>query len=127
MRIGVLTSGGDAPGMNAAIRIVAVVGMARGHEVVGIQRGYVGLLNKETVAFNLPDIDGISRYGGTVLGSARCKEFPTPEGQERACQAIKEMGLDALIVIGGNGSLTGAHLLAQKNRCPNHWTPRFHR
>lgn len=114
MRIGVLTSGGDAPGMNAAIRIVAVVGMARGHEVVGIQRGYVGLLNKETVAFNLPDIDGISRYGGTVLGSARCKEFPTPEGQERACQAIKEMGLDALIVIGGNGSLTGAHLLAHK-------------
>lgn len=115
MRIGVLTSGGDAPGMNAAVRTIAVVGMARGHEVIGIQRGYVGLLKKETFTFRLPEIDGISRYGGTILGSARSKEFPTPEGQERALQVLQELGLDGLVVIGGNGSLTGAHLLAQKS------------
>ncbi|TNE45187.1 MAG: ATP-dependent 6-phosphofructokinase [Deltaproteobacteria bacterium] len=115
MRIGVLTSGGDAPGMNAAVRTIAVVGMARGHEVIGIQRGYVGLLKKETFTFRLPEIDGISRYGGTILGSARSKEFPTQEGQKRALQVLQELGLDGLVVIGGNGSLTGAHLLAQQS------------
>lgn len=114
MRIGVLTSGGDAPGMNAAVRTICVVGMARGHEVIGIQRGYVGLLRKEIQIFAVSDMDDISRYGGTVLGSARSSDFPTPQGQTRAKEVLRELQLDALVVIGGNGSLTGAHLLGQE-------------
>ncbi|MCA9625725.1 MAG: 6-phosphofructokinase, partial [Myxococcales bacterium] len=108
MKIGVLTSGGDAPGMNAAIRTVAVVSHARGHECVGVRRGYEGLLEGDVVALDLPRVDGISRFGGTMLGSARSKVFPTEEGQARARERVAELGLDALVVIGGNGSLTGA-------------------
>jgi len=117
MRIGVLTSGGDAPGMNAAIRTVAVSGHVRGHEVLGIRRGYDGLLAGDVIALDLPIVDGVSRFGGTILGSARSAEFPTPEGQAKAKARIAELGLDALVVIGGNGSLTGAHLLATEKPC----------
>jgi 6-phosphofructokinase 1 len=112
MKLAVLTSGGDAPGMNAALRTVTVGAIARGHSVVGIPRGYEGLLAGETVALDLPAVDGISRFGGTVLGSARSKEFPTPEGQARARAKLRELGIEALVVIGGNGSLAGAHALA---------------
>ena len=112
MKIAVLTSGGDAPGMNAALRTVTVGAIARGHSVLGISRGYEGLLAGETVALDLPAVDGISRYGGTVLGSARSKEFPTPEGQAKARARLRELGIEALVVIGGNGSLAGAHALA---------------
>jgi len=117
MRIGVLTSGGDAPGMNAAVRTVAVVGHSRGHEVLGIRAGYEGLLKGDAVELSLEMVDGISRYGGTMLGSARSADFPTDEGQREACAQIEALGLEALVVIGGNGSLTGAHLLASHQPC----------
>jgi 6-phosphofructokinase 1 len=112
MKLAVLTSGGDAPGMNAAVRTVTVGAVARGHSVVGIPRGYEGLLAGETVALDLHAVDGISRFGGTVLGSARSKEFPTLEGQAKARARLRELGIEGLVVIGGNGSLAGAHALA---------------
>src|SRR5215471_3873853 len=112
MKLAVLTSGGDAPGMNAALRTVTVGAIARGHSVVGIPRGYEGLLAGETVALDLHAVDGISRFGGTVLGSARSKEFPTLEGQAKARARLRELGIEGLVVIGGNGSLAGAHALA---------------
>ncbi len=117
MRIGVLTSGGDAPGMNAAVRTIAVVGKGRGHEVFGIRRGYEGLLAGDWVALELPAVSGIARFGGTMLGSARSAVFPTPEGQRAAKERLAELGLDALVVIGGNGSLAGAHALAADRPC----------
>lgn len=117
MRIGVLTSGGDAPGMNAAIRTVVQAGSGRGHEVFGVRRGYAGLIDGDAVALSPGQVEGISRYGGTMLGSARSKVFPTDDGQARAAQAISELGLDGLVVIGGNGSLTGAHILAARKPC----------
>ncbi|HZO16053.1 MAG TPA: 6-phosphofructokinase [Polyangiaceae bacterium] len=117
MRFGVLTSGGDAPGMNAALRTVAVVGIARGHTVVGVRRGYEGLLEGDAVELDLAGVEGISRLGGTILGSARSALFPTPEGQARARARIAELGLEALVVIGGNGSLAGAHLMAADPSC----------
>jgi 6-phosphofructokinase 1 len=117
MKIGVLTSGGDAPGMNGAVRTVALTGLARGHSVIGVRRGYEGLLEGEAVPLAPADIDGIARLGGTILGSARSSVFPTPEGQALAKQRIKELGLDALVVIGGNGSLTGATVLGRERPC----------
>ena len=117
MHIAVLTSGGDAPGMNAAIRTVAVVGIARGHRVTGIRRGYQGLLEGDTTPLSLAAIDGITHQGGTILGSSRSAEFPTAAGQARARARIAELGLDALVVVGGNGSLTGAHLLGEGRPC----------
>jgi 6-phosphofructokinase 1 len=113
MRIGVLTSGGDSPGMNAAIRSIVKVGVGRGHEVVGVLNGYAGLLAGETRPLTLADVDGISRQGGTMLGSARSKVFPTQDGQRQAKERLKTLGLDGLVVIGGNGSLTGAHELCK--------------
>jgi 6-phosphofructokinase 1 len=113
MRIGVLTSGGDAPGMNAAIRTIAAVGIGRGHSILGIRSGYAGLLEGDVMELDLPAVFGISGFGGTILGSARSSFFPTEEGQAQAQQRIFELGLEALVVIGGNGSLTGAHKLAE--------------
>lgn len=113
MRIAVLTSGGDAPGMNAAIRTVALAGAVRGHEVVGVKRGYEGLIAGDIQNFPVGSTDGITAFGGTVLGSARCAAFMTPAGREQAAGRIRDLGVEALIVIGGNGSLTGGHLLAQ--------------
>lgn len=112
MRIGVLTSGGDSPGMNAAIHSIVKAGHGRGHEVVAIQNGYSGLLAGEVRPLALVDVDNISRHGGTLLGSARSKLFPTHEGQAQARAKIRALGLDGLVVIGGNGSLSGAHALA---------------
>jgi 6-phosphofructokinase 1 len=117
MHIAVLTSGGDAPGMNAAVRTIAVAGIARGHRVTGVRRGYQGLLEGDVAELNLAAIDGITHQGGTILGSSRSAEFPTPEGQARARARIREMSADALLVIGGNGSLTGAHLLGADRPC----------
>lgn len=113
MKIGILTSGGDAPGMNAAIRSAVKVSLARGHEVVGFRWGYEGMLDDEHEALTLARVDGISRFGGTVLGSARSKRFPTEEGQALARKNVAALGLEGLIVIGGNGSLTGAHVLGK--------------
>jgi 6-phosphofructokinase 1 len=110
-RVGVLTSGGDAPGMNAALRGAARVGRALGLEVVGIEEGYRGLLEGRVAPLDLRLLDDAARRGGTVLGSARSKTFPTPEGQARARETILRERLRALVVIGGNGSLAGARTL----------------
>ena len=117
MHIAVLTSGGDAPGMNAAVRTLAVAAISRGHRVTGIRRGYQGLLEGDAFQIELPAIVGITHLGGTILGSSRSAEFPTPEGQARARARLARMQIDALVVIGGNGSLTGAHLLAEDRPC----------
>lgn len=112
MRIGILTSGGDAPGMNAAIRAIAVVGSARGHEILGIHNGYAGVLAGDAHVLEADKLEGITRQGGTILGSSRCLEMMRPEGQARALERLGQLALDGLVVIGGNGSLTGAHVLA---------------
>lgn len=110
-RVALLTSGGDAPGMNAALRAAAKVGVSMGLEVVGVEDGYVGLMAGRIVALDLRALDDASRRGGTILGSARSKVFPTPEGQAKAREVIARERLAGLVVIGGNGSLTGARTL----------------
>jgi len=113
-RIGVLTSGGDAPGMNAAIRAVVRAGLAQGWEVWGIRRGYAGLLAGEARPLGARDVGGIIQLGGTILGSARCPEFKTPEGLKKAVEVLNRLGIEALVVIGGNGSQKGAYALSQE-------------
>lgn len=113
MRIGVLTSGGDSPGMNAAVHSLTKACIAAGHTPVGICDGYSGLLAGEHEVLTLQRIDGISRYGGTFLGTARSSVFPTPAGQAQAKEQLRALALDGLVVIGGNGSLAGARALAQ--------------
>lgn len=117
LHIGLLTSGGDAPGMNAAIRSVVKAAIARGHRVTGIRDGYEGLLARNHVELDLVAVDGISRFGGSLLGSARSSHFPTEKGQRDARESVAALGLDALVVIGGNGSLTGAHVLGSDRPC----------
>jgi len=111
-RIGLLTSGGDAPGMNAALRGAARVARSLGLEVLGVEEGYVGLLEGRVRPLDVPSADDGARRGGTILGSARSKVFPTPEGQRRAREVIAAHRLDALVVIGGNGSLAGARAIS---------------
>jgi len=111
-RIAVLTSGGDAPGMNAAIRAATLIGRAGGADILGIERGYRGLLDDAFVPLGANDVSGILREGGTCLGSARCKEFHQREVRDRAREILAKREVDGLIVIGGNGSLTGALHLA---------------
>lgn len=106
--IGILTSGGDSPGMNAAIRAITRAGIYNGFRVMGIYRGYDGLINGEVKEFTTEDVSGIITRGGTILKSARSKEFMTPEGRKKAYETCQKVGIDALVVIGGNGSLTGA-------------------
>ena len=113
-RIGVLTSGGDAPGMNAAIRAVVRAGLAQGWEILGIRRGYAGLLAGEARPLGARDVGGIIQLGGTILGSARCPEFKTPEGVKKAVEVLDRLGIEALVVIGGNGSQKGAYALSQE-------------
>lgn len=110
--IGVLTSGGDAPGMNAAIRAIVRTAIARGLQVKGIRRGYTGLLNEEIIDMDSQSVAEIMRIGGTVLYTARSKRFKTEEGQKKGAQILKDHGIDALIVIGGDGSFKGAQALA---------------
>ena len=112
--IGILTSGGDAPGMNAAIRAVTRAGICNGYKIKGIYRGYDGLINGEIEDFTTENVSGIIMSGGTILKTARSKEFMTDEGKEKAYQQMQEHGIDALVVIGGNGSLTGAMEFARK-------------
>jgi 6-phosphofructokinase 1 len=112
-RIGVLTSGGDAPGMNAAIRAVVRTGLSQGWEVMGIRNGYSGLCNNNMAAMGARDVSGIIQHGGTALGSARCHEFLTEEGRRKALHNLEERAVEALVIIGGNGSQTGAHALSQ--------------
>ena len=112
--IGVLTSGGDAPGMNAAIRAVTRAGIYNGFHVKGIYRGYEGLMNGEIREFTTENVSGIINQGGTILKTARSKDFATPGGRERAWQQLQANDIQALVVIGGNGSLTGAMELARE-------------
>ena len=116
--IGVLTSGGDAPGMNAAIRAVTRAAIANGFTVKGIYRGYEGLINNEIADFTTESVSGIIGRGGTILKTARSKNFQTEEGRKKAYKNMKKAGIDALIVIGGNGSLTGARIFAQEYDVP---------
>ncbi len=106
--IGILTSGGDAPGMNAAIRAVTRAGIYNGFKIKGIYRGYEGLIHDEVKSFTTEHVSGIINRGGTILKTARSKDFMTPEGKQKAFETLQKEEIDALVVIGGNGSLTGA-------------------
>ena len=110
--IGVLTSGGDAPGMNAAVRAVVRTAISKGFKVKGIERGYNGLLHNDIRDLDLRSVSEIIHRGGTILYTARCLEFITKEGQEKGAAACRENGIDALVVIGGDGSFKGARALA---------------
>ena len=116
--IGVLTSGGDAPGMNAAIRAVTRAAIQNGLRVKGIYRGYKGLITGEIQEFQTQNVSNIIQQGGTILKTARCMEFKTPEGRQIAFDTMQREEIDALIVIGGDGSLTGARMLAQEHNVP---------
>lgn len=116
--IGILTSGGDAPGMNAAIRAVTRSAIYNGLKVKGIYRGYKGLITGEIKEFKTENVSNIIQLGGTILKTARCQEFRTPEGRQVAYETMKREGIDALVIIGGDGSLTGARLLAQEFDVP---------
>lgn len=110
--IGVLTSGGDAPGMNAAIRAVVRTAINKGIKVKGIMRGYAGLLQEEIVDMESTSVSEIINRGGTILYTARCMEFTTPEGQKRGAEICKKHGIDGMVVIGGDGSFRGAGKLS---------------
>lgn len=112
-RIGVLTSGGDAPGMNAAIRAVVRKALHNGIEVYGIHRGFLGLINSDFVKLDLRSVGDIIHRGGTMLLTARCEEFKTKEGQEKGLKNLEAFGIEGLVVIGGDGSLRGANALSK--------------
>lgn len=111
--IGVLTSGGDAPGMNAAIRAVVRKSIANGLKVKGIKKGYQGLLNEEIIDLDAHSVSDTIQRGGTILGTARCMEFKTPEGQAKGADICAKHGIDGIVVIGGDGSYKGAQALAR--------------
>jgi len=113
-RVAVLTSGGDAPGMNAAIRAVVRLGIARGFEVFGVRHGYTGLIAGDFVPLGARDVGGIMEHGGTMLGSTRCLALKTDAGQEAAIGQLRDHGIEHLVVIGGEGSQTGAAALSRK-------------
>ena len=116
--IGILTSGGDAPGMNAAIRAVTRAAIYNGFRVKGIYRGYKGLVTDEIVEFKTQNVSNIIQLGGTILKTARCAEFKTEEGRRLAYENLQKEGIDALVVIGGDGSLTGARIFATEFNFP---------
>ncbi len=116
--IGVLTSGGDAPAMNAAIRAVTRSAISNGYAVKGIMRGYKGLVTNEIKDFTSRSVSNIIQHGGTILKTARCKEFQTVEGRKIAYDNMVAAGIDALVVIGGDGSLTGAKIFAEEYNVP---------
>ena len=111
--VGVLTSGGDAPGMNAAIRAVVRKSIANGLSVKGIKKGYMGLLDEEIVDMDRRSVADIIQRGGTILGTARCMEFITEEGQEKGAEICRKHGIDGIVVIGGDGSYRGAQALSR--------------
>ena len=116
--VGILTSGGDAPGMNACIRAITRTAIFNGMKVMGIYRGYEGLINGEIKEFTSESVSNTIQRGGTILKTARSMEFMTPEGMQKAYDNLVKFGIDALIVIGGNGSLTGAQNLAREYDYP---------
>lgn len=111
-RVSVLTSGGDAPGMNAALRAVVRAGIDRGWHIFGVRCGYSGLISGNFVPLGLRDVGGVIQQGGTILGSSRCEEFKTKAGREKALIALEHQGIHGLIIIGGDGSQTGAYHLS---------------
>jgi len=117
-KIAVLTAGGDAPGMNAAIRAVVRSAASKKVEVMGVFRGWWGLINEELKLFDHRSVSGIINQGGTILKTARCREFQTEEGQQRAFNTLKKYSIEGLIVIGGNGSFTAAHEFYKKFKFP---------
>ncbi|MBO6515916.1 MAG: 6-phosphofructokinase [Bacteroidia bacterium] len=117
-RIGVFTSGGDAPGMNACVRAVVRTALYHKLEVVGIKRGYQGMIDNEFIELNSRSVANIIQMGGTVLKTARCEAFRTVEGRARAAANLKSQGIEALVCIGGNGSYTGALKLYQEHKIP---------
>ena len=116
--VGILTSGGDAPGMNAAIRAVTRAAIFSGLKVYGIYRGYQGLIEDNIEEFKTQSVSNIIARGGTILKTARSKDFKTPEGRKIAYENMKKHGIDALVVIGGDGSITGASYLAKEYDLP---------
>jgi len=118
-RIGVLTSGGDSPGMNAAIRSVVRCAIHQGLEVKGIMRGYEGLINDEVIDMNARSVSNILTEGGTILKTSRSKEFMTKNGRKKASLTVKLNKIDALVIIGGNGSFRGAHVLWKEFKVRN--------
>jgi len=116
--IGLLTSGGDSPGMNAAVRSVTRAAIFNGIRVKAIYRGYKGLITNEIVEFQTQNVSNIIQQGGTILKSARCAEFRTPEGRKQAFENMSAAGIDALVVIGGDGTFTGARIFAQEYNVP---------
>src|ERR671918_13863 len=117
-KVGVLTSGGDSPGMNAAIRAVVRTGNYYGLEVFGIMRGYSGIIENDIVPMESRSVANIIQRGGTILKTARCKEFYTPEGRKKAYDVLKARGIDGLVVIGGDGSFKGAMALSKEYDIP---------
>ena len=113
-KIAVFTSGGDAPGMNAAIRAVTRAAIAKKLKVVGIRRGYQGMIEGDFIPLKASDVSGILQLGGTMLKTARSDEFRTPEGRNRAYYQLKKNDIDAVVVIGGDGSFTGALVMSQE-------------
>ena len=116
--IGVFTSGGDAPGMNAALRAVTRAAISNGIKVKAIYRGYKGLIDDDIKEFSTQDVSGIVQRGGTIIKTARCMEFKTPEGRQQAYDNMVKEGIDALVAIGGDGTFTGARLFAQEYNVP---------
>jgi 6-phosphofructokinase 1 len=117
-KIGVLTSGGDAPGMNAAIRAVVRTGIYNGLEVFGIMRGYAGMIENDIVPMHSRSVANIIQRGGTILKTARCKEFFEHEGRKKAYANLKKLGINGLVIIGGDGSFRGAHKLSEEFDIP---------
>lgn len=113
-KIGIITSGGDAPGMNAAIRAVVRSAIHEGIEVCGVRRGYAGLINDDMFEMSMRSVSDIIQRGGTILYTARSEEFKTPEGQLKAVENLKKNHIDGLVVIGGDGTFTGAKVLSEK-------------
>ena len=116
--IGVLTSGGDAPGMNAALRAVTRAAICNGIRVKAIMRGYKGLVTNEIVEFQTQNVSNIIQHGGTIIKTARCDEFKTQEGRKLAYDNLKSHEIDALVVLGGDGTFTGARIFAQEFNIP---------
>lgn len=122
-RIGVFTSGGDAPGMNACVRSVVRTGIARGLEVVGLVRGYQGMLQGDFVDMGVSSVSNIVQHGGTILKSSRCREMYEPAGRQRAAEKLREHGIDALVPIGGDGTFHGAQALWEEQGVRSVGTP----
>lgn len=117
-KVGVLTSGGDSPGMNAAIRAVVRTGIYYGLEVFGVMRGYSGIIENDIVPMHSRSVANIIQRGGTILKTARCKEFFTPEGRKKAYENLKKLGIDGLVIIGGDGSFRGADIFSREFDIP---------